>query len=60
MKLGRPSTALPVDYKELVAKWRAGTGGKGYRKLAETLGVKNLGIAFRVARELASAHERTH
>ena len=48
---------MPVDYKEHVAKWRADTGGKGYRKLAEILGVKNPGIAFRVARELASAHE---
>ena len=60
VKLGRPSTALPVDYKERVAKWRVDTGGKGYRKLAEILGVKNPGIAFRVARELASAHESAH
>jgi DNA invertase Pin-like site-specific DNA recombinase len=60
VKLGRPSTALPVDYRQRVAKWRADTGGKGYRKLAEILGVKNPGIAFRVARELASAHERAH
>ena len=51
---------MPVDYKEHVAKWRADTGGKGYRKLAEILGVKNPGIAFRVARELASAHESAH
>ena len=60
VKLGRPSTAMPVDYKERVAKWRVGTGGKGYRKLAEILGIKNPGIAFRVARELASAHESAH
>ncbi len=60
VKLGRPSAAMPVDYKERAAKWRADTGGKGYRKLAEILGVKNPGIAFRVARELASAHERAH
>ena len=51
---------MPVDYKERVAKWRVGTGGKGYRKLAEILGIKNPGIAFRVARELASAHESAH
>ncbi len=56
VKLGRPSAAMPVDYKERVAKWRADTGGKGYRKLAEILGVKNPGIAFRVARELERAH----
>ena len=49
---------MPVDYKERVAKWRVGTGGKGYRKLAEILGIKNPGIAFRVARELASTRER--
>ena len=60
VKLGQPSTAMPVDYKERVAKWRVGTGGKGYRKLAEILGIKNPGIAFRVARELASAHESAH
>ena len=48
--------AMPVDYKERVATWRADTGGKGYRKLAEILGVKNPGIAFRVARELQRAH----
>ena len=59
-KLGRPSTAMPDDYKERVAKWRVGTGGKGYRKLAEILGIKNPGIAFRVARDLASAHESAH
>ena len=51
---------MPVDYKERVAKWRVGTGGKGYRKLAEILGIKNPGIAFRVARDLASAHESAH
>ena len=51
---------IPVDYKERVAKWRADTGGKGYRKLAEILGVRNPGIAFRVARELASTRERAH
>ncbi len=53
VKLGRPSTALPGDYKERVAKWRAETGGKGYRKLAEILGLKNPGIAYRVARDLS-------
>ncbi len=47
---------MPVDCKERVAKWRVDTGGKGYRKLAEILGVKNPGIAFRVARELQRAH----
>ena len=48
--------AMPVDYKERVAKWRVDTGGKGYRKLAEILGIKNPCIAFRVARELQRAH----
>ena len=57
VKLGRPSTAMPVDYKERVAKWRVDTGGKGYRKLAEILGLKNPGIAFRVALKLERAHE---
>jgi putative DNA-invertase from lambdoid prophage Rac len=52
VKLGRPSNPLPDDYKERVAKWRADTGGKGYRKLAEILGLKNPGIAFRVAQNL--------
>jgi hypothetical protein len=52
VKLGRPRTALPDDYKERVAKWRVDTGGKGYRKLAEILVLNNPGIAFRVAKQL--------
>ncbi len=49
---------MPVDYKERVATWRVDTGGNGYRKLADILGLKN--PAFRVARDLASAHESAH
>lgn len=59
VKLGRPSTALPADVYQRVARWRLETGGKGYRRLAEILGVKNPGVAFRVARDLSrSDHAR--